>query len=427
MLETTARCAPCPSKLYPRLDQTQAEDQAGFRSFIPNNRSSFDVQEVNQNVDSDSRLHEGVRLHHPQINLGRPQIMQHRTWLHPPHETRKPQCWQTKKVTYLRLRKKPNMATHCQACSSTRFCRKHWKKTFRAGKKRGMGTYLSDNGHVCLTNMRFADDVFLFASSKEQLQKRLCDFKRSTEKVGLRIHPGKTKILSNQSSNIREEIEIDDIKVKIWTSEENTKYLGQMMTFQQQETTEIRNRIRAAWATFHKCRQELASRTYRFKHRLRLFDAVISPTMSYASGTWTLTQEHERMIQSTQRKMLRLIIQTKWRYKKIAKNDETKENDDTEDLGSTEEENEDGQSSNTHNHQDSDIFRKRYRGWNWHNWDWGRRLDWIHKKRCTDEALDKMEDAKIRCWIKTHIRVKWRMALKIASLANERWMVNAAE
>ena len=30
-----------------------------------------------------------------------------------------------------------------------------------------------------------------------------------------------------------------------------------MITFQQQETTEIRNRSRAAWVTFHKYRQEL--------------------------------------------------------------------------------------------------------------------------------------------------------------------------
>ena len=28
----------------------------------------------------------------------------------------------------------------------------------------------------------------------------LCEFKKSTEKVGLRIHPDKTKILSNQST-----------------------------------------------------------------------------------------------------------------------------------------------------------------------------------------------------------------------------------
>ena len=53
---------------------------------------------------------------------------------------------------------------------------------------------------MLLTNLRFADDVMLFATSKEQIRKMMCDFKKATEKVGLRIHPDKTKILSNQSS-----------------------------------------------------------------------------------------------------------------------------------------------------------------------------------------------------------------------------------
>ena len=72
--------------------------------------------------------------------------------------------------------------------------------TQRWQKKKGMGIYLSDHDHDCLTNLRFADDVLLFATSKEQLQKMMYEFKESTEKVGLRIHPGKTKVLSNQSS-----------------------------------------------------------------------------------------------------------------------------------------------------------------------------------------------------------------------------------
>ena len=108
-------------------------------------------------------------------------------------------------------------------------------------KKKGMGIFLSDNDHQCLTNMRFAENVLRFASSKEKLLKMLCEFKRSTGKVGLRIHPGKMKILINQSLNTRKEMEIDGIKVEILTREERTKYLGQMITFQQQETTEIRN------------------------------------------------------------------------------------------------------------------------------------------------------------------------------------------
>ena len=123
--------------------------------------------------------------------------------------------------------------------------------------------------------------------------------------MGLRIHPEKTKILSNQSSDTRKEMEVDDIKVEILTRGESTKYLGQMMTFQQQQTSEIRNRIRAAWATFHKYRQELTSKNYLLKHRLRLFDAVITPTICYASGTWTPTKKARKndAIGATQKKI----------------------------------------------------------------------------------------------------------------------------
>ena len=63
-----------------------------------------------------------------------------------------------------------------------------------------MGIYLSDNDHECLTNLRFADDVTLFATSKEQIRKLLCELKNVTVKVGLRIHPDKTKILSTWST-----------------------------------------------------------------------------------------------------------------------------------------------------------------------------------------------------------------------------------
>ena len=40
-------------------------------------------------------------------------------------------------------------------------------------KKKGMGIYFIDNDHDCLTNLRFTDDVLLFASSKEKLQKHV--------------------------------------------------------------------------------------------------------------------------------------------------------------------------------------------------------------------------------------------------------------
>ena len=47
----------------------------------------------------------------------------------------------------------------------------------------------------------------------------MCDFKQSTESVVLKIHPDKPKFLSNQSTNKRKEVEINNIKVLICVCE----------------------------------------------------------------------------------------------------------------------------------------------------------------------------------------------------------------
>ena len=84
-----------------------------------------------------------------------------------------------------------------------------------------MGVCLRSCELDCLTNFRFADDVLMFATTKEQLQKMMCDFKHSTENVGLKIHPGKNE--DSQHSSSTKEMEIDNIKVEILTREESTK------------------------------------------------------------------------------------------------------------------------------------------------------------------------------------------------------------
>ena len=114
----------------------------------------------------------------------------------------------------------------------------------------------------------------VFATSKEQIRKMMCEFKKATEKVGLRIHPDKTKILSNQSnmnSDTKRYIKIGEMSIEILAKNESVKYLGQRISFHQQETLEIKSRIRAAWTTFHKYRQELTSKKSSTPQFLRLF------------------------------------------------------------------------------------------------------------------------------------------------------------
>ena len=54
-------------------------------------------------------------------------------------------------------------------------------------KSKGMGIRQGDHESDCLTNLRFADDVLLFSASLVQLQKIMCDFKKSTVNVGFII------------------------------------------------------------------------------------------------------------------------------------------------------------------------------------------------------------------------------------------------
>ena len=82
------------------------------------------------------------------------------------------------------------------------------------------------------------------------------------DRIFFLIHPDKTKNLSNQSANKRTEVEINNIKVEILLVVESAKYLGQRITFQQQETAQIKHRIWAAWAS---------STDTGLQHRLHLF------------------------------------------------------------------------------------------------------------------------------------------------------------
>ena len=173
--------------------------------------------------------------------------------------------------------------------------------------------------------------------------------------MGLRIHPGKTKILSNQSLNIRKEIEIEDTKVEKLTREESTTYLGHMIT---PASGDDRNQ---------NSHQGCLGTIPRVQTRadIEILHAQTSTSVIQRCGIpddelrlWNL-DTHERArkndsINATQNASTHHINDKE--IQKIGKRkDETNENDDTEDLCSTENENEDGQSSNTHNDHDSDI------------------------------------------------------------------------
>ena len=131
---------------------------------------------------------------------------------------------------------------------------------------KGMGICFGDSESDCLTNLRFADDVPLFSTSLVQLPKMMCDFKKITVRVGLKIHPDSTRILSNQSSNRRREVEINNMHVETFSACKSAEYLGQAITFVS-ATGNSRDQ-QSNQSRLGRYKHELTSRSYFLQHTL---------------------------------------------------------------------------------------------------------------------------------------------------------------
>lgn len=165
-----------------------------------------------------------------------------------------------------------------------------------------------------LTNPRFADGVILFATTLPQVAAMLNSLHEVAGTCGLQPYPEKTVILSilsqRRGRQAAESVTVGGNEVKALPYHENTKYLGRKFTFDDQHTTQITNRIAIAWRKFNVLRNELTSQRYSVCSRLHLFQSTVSPTIFDGCTNWKTTKALTTKLQTTQRRMLRLMIKT---------------------------------------------------------------------------------------------------------------------
>ena len=165
-----------------------------------------------------------------------------------------------------------------------------------------------------LTNLRFADDILLVATSLDHISHMISDLSTEAGRVGLQLHPDKTKILHNSYTMGRacqrapSSVQIQNMRIEVLPTHETTKYLGKKVTFSEPHRTELESRLSQAWRKFHKLKQELTGTRYSLTDRLRLFHGTVTPTALYGCEAWTMTTELENSLRSVQRQMLRMIL-----------------------------------------------------------------------------------------------------------------------
>ena len=114
-------------------------------------------------------------------------------------------------------------------------------------RRKGYGISLGSNDADILTNLRFADDLLLVASSEKQIRTMLEDLMKEAGEVGLQIHTGKTKILANREIAMLRSLRIGGKSVDILPKTESTEYLGRKLCLRALHDTEINARLDKAW------------------------------------------------------------------------------------------------------------------------------------------------------------------------------------
>lgn len=220
-----------------------------------------------------------------------------------------------------------------------------------------------------LMELRFADDVVLFAQTHGDIAKMLQHLSEAAASYGLKINFSKTKVWTRKIwAKGKEFVHIGDQAVSMLDEYATEKYLGRKLALDSLHETELQNRIAAGWAAFHKHKAEMCSSAYKLTDRLKLFKSVVDPVVLYGSGTWALTMAMEARLRTAWRRMLRYVLR----------------------------------------------IHRRKDGLETEAW-----VDFVKRSAETVEAMANVHG--IESWVAGYRRRKWRLAGRLARQTDERW------
>ena len=152
-----------------------------------------------------------------------------------------------------------------------------------------------------LSNIRFADDIFLCTETLQELQQMLQELSDESRQMGLKMNITKTKVMvvDNTTINVNNVL-IENVPGYV--------YLGQHYSLKEKnQDKEIQRGIMAGWAAYAKHRDNFKSNLAICLKR-QVYNSCVLPAMTYGAETWTLTKQAQNKLAATQTKMERSML-----------------------------------------------------------------------------------------------------------------------
>nr|VZI49402.1 unnamed protein product [Spirometra erinaceieuropaei] len=161
----------------------------------------------------------------------------------------------------------------------------------------------------------FADDCALNTTSEVEMQRSMDLFSAACENFGLVINTQKTVVMHQPPPNSATAPNVPQINVNGTQLQvvENFPYLGSTLSRNTKIDDEVANRISKASQAFGRLQSTVWNRHgLQLSTKLKMYKAVILPTLLYGAETWTVYTRQARRLNHFHLSCLRRILRLNW-------------------------------------------------------------------------------------------------------------------
>lgn len=157
---------------------------------------------------------------------------------------------------------------------------------------------LAPSKRIELIDVEYADDQFIFGSSKMDLEANLQRLDAVSSPMGVNVSTSKTKIIWLSEGTITDEEAAKQVTIKGQVLQETTSfcYLGQTISPEGSIDVEVASRIRSAKGKLSAIGPVLQSSRISEKSKVAIIKQVVFPALLYGSETWNTTATDENRI-----------------------------------------------------------------------------------------------------------------------------------
>lgn len=149
--------------------------------------------------------------------------------------------------------------------------------------------------------MLFADDIVLCSTRREEVERKLEEWRSAMEDRGLKISRKKTEYLRcNENNDLEIRLQGETVKrVKTF------KYLGSTLADDGELDAEVTHRVQSGWKNWKRVSGVLCDRRMNVKIKGKVYRTVVRPALMYGAETWAAKKTQEKKLDVAEMRMLR--------------------------------------------------------------------------------------------------------------------------